>query len=137
MSLAGLRPLRHHPLMSAAEIDAYLAPLPEPKRSTLEEMRRRILAELPDAEQGLSYGMPVFRQGGRPVAGLAAFKDHLSYLPHSGSVLAAVADDLEGFERTAGSLHFAIDEPLPVPLIRRLIEVKLRLLEDRPPARGR
>jgi uncharacterized protein YdhG (YjbR/CyaY superfamily) len=122
--------------MSAAEIDAYLAPLPEPKRSTLDEMRRRILTVIPDAEQGLSYGMPVFKVAGRPVAGLAAFRDHLSYLPHSGSVLAALDDELAGFERTPGSLHFGVDEPLPPDLIRRLVEVKLQQLEEGP-RRGR
>lgn len=123
--------------MSAAEIDAYLAPLPEPKRSTLEEMRRRILGVIPDAEQGMSYSVPAFRLDGEPVAGLAAFAHHLSYLPHSGSVLRALDDELEGFERTPGSLHFPVDDPLPVPLIRRLIEVKRQELEIRPRRGGR
>jgi hypothetical protein len=30
--------------------------------------------------------MPAFRMHGKTVAGFAAFKDHLSYLPHSGTV---------------------------------------------------
>jgi uncharacterized protein YdhG (YjbR/CyaY superfamily) len=40
--------------MSAAEIDAYLADVEEPKRSTLEEVRRRILQVIPEAEQSIS-----------------------------------------------------------------------------------
>jgi uncharacterized protein YdhG (YjbR/CyaY superfamily) len=114
--------------MSAAEIDEYLGRLPEPKRSTLEEMRRRILTVIPEADQGISYGMPAFLLDGRPVAGLAAFKDHLSYFPHSGSVLAALAQDLGDLERTPGSLHFPVDAPLPVALIRKLVEGKLAQL---------
>jgi len=51
--------------MSADEVDAYLAGLEEPKRSTLEALRRSILQAIPDAEQGLSYGVPVFRLGER------------------------------------------------------------------------
>src|SRR4029077_2417512 len=70
--------------MSAQEVDDYLAGVEEPKRSTLEAVRRSILAVAPDAEQGISYGMPAFLVDGKLVAGLAAFKNHLAYLPHSG-----------------------------------------------------
>jgi uncharacterized protein YdhG (YjbR/CyaY superfamily) len=111
--------------MTAAEIDAYLAGIEEPKRATLEEVRRRILDVLPDAEQGISYGMPAFRLDGRTVAGFAAFRNHLSYLPHSGSVLPRLEDDLRDYVHTRGSLHFPVDTPLPAPLIRALLETKL------------
>ena len=117
--------------MPAADIDAYLADVPEPGRSTLEEVRRRILAVLPDAEQCISYQMPAFRtppagkRKGKVVAGFAAFANHLSYLPHSGETLPAMADELRGYERTKSSLHFAFDEPLPEALIRRLVEARL------------
>ncbi len=111
--------------MSAAEVDAYLAEVDEPKRSTLEAVRQSIRNVVPEAEEGISYGMPAFRVDGKVVAGFAAFKNHLAYLPHSGSVLSELADDLVGYERTAGSLHFAIDVPLPDDLVRRLVETKL------------
>ncbi|MEY3310042.1 MAG: hypothetical protein RL107_178, partial [Actinomycetota bacterium] len=67
--------------MSVADIDAYISALPEPKRSTLEEMRRRILSIVPDAEQKISYQMPAFAVAGKVVAGFAAFKNHLAFLP--------------------------------------------------------
>jgi len=112
--------------MTAAEIDQYLAGLDEPKRSTLAEMRRRILQVLPEAEQCLSYSMPGFKIEGQTVAGLAAFKHHLSYLPHSGSVLSELAEQTQGYAQTAGSLHFAVDTPLPLALIEQLLAVRLR-----------
>jgi uncharacterized protein YdhG (YjbR/CyaY superfamily) len=84
---------------------AYLAALDESKRATLEEVRRRILTCIPDAEQVISYRLPAFRVGGSVVAGFGAFRSHLSYLPHSGAVLANLAGMLDGFERTTGSLH--------------------------------
>jgi uncharacterized protein YdhG (YjbR/CyaY superfamily) len=114
--------------MATDEVDDYLAALGEPKRSTLEALRRSILAVVPDAEQCISYGMPAFRVDGKVVAGFAAFKSHLSYLPHSGSVLADLGDDLAGYTRTSGSLHFAVDEPLPDDLVAKLVEAKLRRL---------
>ena len=116
--------------MSAADIDAYLAAVPEPKKSTLEEMRRRILAIVPDAEQKISYQMPAFAVGGKVLAGFAAFKNHLAFLPHSGRVLSQLDRELEGFVRTLSSLHFAIDQPLSEELIATLIEAKMRVLES-------
>jgi uncharacterized protein YdhG (YjbR/CyaY superfamily) len=111
--------------MAAVDIDGYLAGLEEPKRSTLEEMRRRILEVVPEAEQALSYSVPAFKVDGRVIAGLAAFSNHLSYLPHSGSVLAQLRDELSGFEQTKSALHFPIDQPLPRHLVKSLITAKL------------
>jgi uncharacterized protein YdhG (YjbR/CyaY superfamily) len=77
--------------VSAKQVDEYLRGLEEPKRSTLEALRRTILEVVPDAEQVISYHVPAFRVGGKTVAGFAAFRDHLSYLPFSGSVLSQLA----------------------------------------------
>jgi uncharacterized protein YdhG (YjbR/CyaY superfamily) len=114
--------------VSRRDIDQYLATLDEPKRSTLEALRTSILEIVPEAEQTISYGMPAFRVSGKTVAGFAAFKNHLSYLPHSGSVLSEVDDDLAGYERSRGALRFAIDEPLPKPLVRKLVITRMRQL---------
>jgi uncharacterized protein YdhG (YjbR/CyaY superfamily) len=114
--------------VARTEIDDYLAALDEPKRSTLEALRRSILAVVPEAEECLSYRMPAFRVEGKVVAGFAAFTHHLSYLPHSGAVLADLGDAVAGYEATAGSLHFPVDTPLPDDLVRALVEAKLRLL---------
>jgi uncharacterized protein YdhG (YjbR/CyaY superfamily) len=111
--------------VSADQVDAYLRDLGEPKRTTLEELRRTILEIVPDAEQVISYRVPAFRVGGKTVAGFAAFKDHLSYLPFSGSVLPALGDELDGYTMTKSALHFPVDRPLPRPLVERLIRVRL------------
>jgi len=115
--------------MSTADVDEYLAAIDEPKRATLEALRQSIVDVVPDAEQCISYGMPAFKLQGKTVAGFAAFKHHLSYLPHSGSVLAALADDLAGYEMTKGSLHFAVDQPLPKRLVKKLVTTRLRQLD--------
>jgi uncharacterized protein YdhG (YjbR/CyaY superfamily) len=111
--------------VSAADVDEYLRAVEEPKRKTLETLRRTILEIVPEAEQVISYGVPAFRVRGKTVAGFAAFKTHLSYLPFSGSVLALLADDLDGYETTKSSLHFPIGRPLPKALVRKLIATRL------------
>jgi uncharacterized protein YdhG (YjbR/CyaY superfamily) len=114
--------------MAPQDIDSYLAALGESERTALAELRGSILAVIPDAEQCISYGMPAFKVQGKVVAGFAAFKNHLSYLPHSGSVLEALSADLAGYQRTKGSLHFAIDEPIPRGLVGKLIDTRMREL---------
>ena len=114
------------------EIDRYLATLDEPKRSTLEALRESILAILPEAEQCISYGVPAFKVNGKTVAGFAAFKNHLSYLPHSGSVLATLHDDVARYETSKGSLRFAVDKPLPKRLVKKLVSARLRELGFEP-----
>jgi uncharacterized protein YdhG (YjbR/CyaY superfamily) len=111
--------------MSAEAVDEYLRRIEEPKRSTLEALRRTILEIVPDAEQVISYRVPAFRIDGETVAGFAAFRDHLSYLPFSGSVLSELADGLEGYTMTKSALHFPVDRPLPKTLVKKLIAVRL------------
>ncbi len=112
--------------MAASEIDDYLEGLEEPKRSTLRRLRATISVLLPDAEEGISYGCPAFKVRGKTVAGFAAFKNHLSYLPHSGSVFPELEKELQGYARSSGALRFPVDEPLPPALVEKLVEVRMR-----------
>ena len=117
---------QHNGAVSAQEVDQYLDALEEPKRATLARLRETILQILPEADQGISYGVPAFKVRGKTIAGFAAFKNHLSYLPHSGSVFPQLQDELKGYTTSSGALRFGIDEPLPVPLVEKLIAVRLR-----------
>jgi uncharacterized protein YdhG (YjbR/CyaY superfamily) len=119
--------------MSAQDVDDYLRGVEEPKRSTLRALRRTILEIVPDAEQVISYRVPAFRMHGKTIAGFAAFKDHLSYLPFSGSVLGALADQLHGYTMTKSALHFRIDRPPPKALIEELITVRLQEIRRNAP----
>jgi uncharacterized protein YdhG (YjbR/CyaY superfamily) len=111
--------------VSAEEVDEYLRGLGEPKRSTLQALRETILEIVPEAEQVISYRVPAFRVGGETIAGFAAFKDHLSYLPFSGSVLSQLTDELAGYTMTKSALHFPVDRPLPKTLVKKLIATRL------------
>ena len=112
--------------MTAQEVDQYLEALEEPKRGTLALLRQTILDFLPEAEQGISYGVPAFRVRGKTIAGFAAFKNHLSYLPHSGSVFPQIKDELKGYSTSSGALRFGIGHALPAPLVEKLIAVRLQ-----------
>lgn len=110
-------------------IDEYLARAPEPQRTTLMQLRNTLSELLPEAAEELSYGVPAFKIGGKAVAGYAYFKDHCSYLPHSGGVLTGMADELEGYEWSKGTLKFPVDAPPPRALVERLVTKRLEELE--------
>lgn len=111
--------------MSSDEIDQYLADLEEPKRSTLQRLRQTILEVVPEADQGISYQVPAFKLDGKVIAGFAAFKNHLNYLPHSGSVFPLLRDEVADYKTSKGALQFPVDSPLPKSLVERLIRVRI------------
>jgi uncharacterized protein YdhG (YjbR/CyaY superfamily) len=117
--------------VSDEDVDEYLRGVEEPKSSTLQTLRETILEILPEAEQIISYRVPAFRVDGKTVAGFAAFTDHLSYLPFSGSVLAQLRDELTAYTTTKSALHFHVDRSLPKTLVEKLIAVRLAEIRRR------
>ena len=115
--------------MNAKDMDEYLAAAPEPHRATLTRMRTMISGLLPDAVEGIAYGVPCFKVAGKGVAGFGYSRDHCSYFPMSGSITGELAESLTGYVTTKGSVHFPPDEPLPVDLVRLLIGARQREIE--------
>jgi uncharacterized protein YdhG (YjbR/CyaY superfamily) len=70
--------------------------------------------------------MPAFVVEGKSLAGFAAFKNHLSWIPYSGHVVDKVLAEIEPYSlgHSKGVFKFAIDKPLPKDLIRLLIRVR-------------
>jgi len=70
-------------------------------------------------------------QHGKVVAGFAAFKNHLSYLPHSGSVFKQLPAEVAPYRTSSGALQFPIDKPLQKALVKKLIDVRLTEVLER------
>lgn len=108
-----------------AQVDQYLAGVPSPQRETLEQLRATLLDLVPGGTEGMKYGMPAVLVDGKGVAGYAAFKEHCGYFPHSGTVLEQAGDAVADHTTSKGGLRFAVDEPLPVDLVRLLVRLRL------------
>jgi uncharacterized protein YdhG (YjbR/CyaY superfamily) len=115
-------------------IDEYLEALPPEKRAALEKLRKAIRAAAPGAEECISYGMPAFRLDGRMLVWFGAASKHCAFYPGANPI-AALADDLDGYDTSKGTIRFPPDEPLPAALVRKL--VKTRIAENRSAARRR
>ncbi|MDE2409587.1 MAG: DUF1801 domain-containing protein [Actinomycetales bacterium] len=111
--------------MPAANVDEYLAELDEPKRSTLQAMRQMLLEIEPELQETIGWGAPIFKLKGKNVAGLCAFKNHLTFSPQSADVMAAHESELAGFVVAKSSLQFAVDQPLPKALLASLVKARI------------
>ena len=110
-------------------IDSYLATRPADQREALQRVRTQIARIVPEAAETISYGMPAFKLRDRFLVSFAGWKDHCSIYPLTETFLAAHRDELQGYGRTKGSLHFTPDVPLPEALLERLVRARLADLE--------
>ena len=111
--------------------DEYLAAVPEPARGTLNKIRAAIRAAAPaEATEAIGYGMPTFRYKGALV-GFAAFSNHCSFFPMSGSVVEAFQSELKGYETSKGTIRFPVDKPLPAGLVKKLVKARVAQNESK------
>ena len=112
-----------------AAVNAYLARVPEPARTTLEKMRALIRAAAPkDATEAISYGIPSFQYKGALVW-YAAFKKHCSFFPMDHSLEDEFAEDLKKHKTSKGTIQFPVDEPLSKKLVTRIVKARVTLNE--------
>ncbi len=106
-------------MSSFSNVEEYLAAIPsEIARETLVKLRAIIRNEIPDAEEVISYGMPMFKHHGM-VIGYACFKKHSSLFP--GGTVERFADKLNGYKTSKGTIQFPHDHLLPESLIREIV----------------
>jgi uncharacterized protein YdhG (YjbR/CyaY superfamily) len=115
----------------AKDVDTYLAAVPEPARATLEKLRQTIKAAVPQAEEVISYQMPTYKYQRRALVGFAAWKDHCSLYPYSGSVLDEFKEELKGYDADKGTIRFPVDKPLPASLVKKIIKARIKENESR------
>ncbi len=114
--------------MSKLLVDKYLKELPEPQKTTLTKLRKTIKKIEPKAKEVISYNMPAFKIEEGIICGFLSAKKHCSYFPFSGKVLPELKEELKDYDKSTGTLRFAIDKPLPEKLVKKLISVRKKQL---------
>jgi uncharacterized protein YdhG (YjbR/CyaY superfamily) len=113
------------------DVEEYLAAVPEPARTTLNKVRAVIRSAVPpETTEAISYRIPTFNYKG-PLVGFAAFSNHCSLFPMSGSVVKAFKNELEGFETSKGTIRFPVDKPLPAALLKKLVRARIAEKEQK------
>ena len=108
--------------MSSSEVDAYIAKLPDDRRGPMQELRETIRAAAPEAEEVITYKMPGLKLGNRFLVSYDAYKQHYSLFPSTDPMIAALGAELTPYLRGRGTISFPADKPLPLDLIRRIVE---------------
>jgi uncharacterized protein YdhG (YjbR/CyaY superfamily) len=114
----------------AKSVDEYLAGVPEPARTTLNEIRAVIRSVVPaEATEAISYGVPTFKYKG-PVIWFAAFSSHCSVFP-TASVIEKFKNELKAYQTSKGTIQFPVDEPLPPALLKKMVKARLAEIENK------
>jgi uncharacterized protein YdhG (YjbR/CyaY superfamily) len=108
----------------AKTIDEYVAGFPTKVQRILQEIRSIIRKAAPDAEEAIKYRMPTFVLNGNLVH-FAAFEKHIGFYP-TPSGIDAFKDALSAYPNAKGSVQFPLDKPIPFPLIRRIVEFRVK-----------
>jgi uncharacterized protein YdhG (YjbR/CyaY superfamily) len=101
-------------------VDDYMATLPEDRLVALEHVRQLILDLVPDAEETISYQIPIYKYHGHLV-GFAAFKNHLSFAVCDGNILKTYENELKNFKTAPSMIRFSPEKPIPDALLTELI----------------
>jgi uncharacterized protein YdhG (YjbR/CyaY superfamily) len=116
-----------NPEAGRQDVEAYLARVPEPARSTLEKMRAMIRAAAPkQATEAISYRIPSFQYKGGLVW-YAAFKNHCSFFPMDHSLEAEFVEELKKYKTLKGTIQFPVDKPLTKALVTRIVKTRAAL----------
>ena len=105
-------------------IDAYIAGFPEDVQAILQQVRRTIHEAAPEATEAISYQMPTFKLHGNLVH-FGAFKNHIGFYPVP-SGMAAFEEELAAYKQGKGSVQFPLNKPMPLDLIRRIVEFRVQ-----------
>jgi uncharacterized protein YdhG (YjbR/CyaY superfamily) len=112
-------------------IDEYIGMFPEDVQRILNELRQTIRVAAPAARETINYQIPTFTLNGNLVH-FAAFENHIGFYP-TPSGMEAFKKELSGYKGAKGSVQFPIHEPLPLPLIRRIVEYRVKENMERKP----
>jgi uncharacterized protein YdhG (YjbR/CyaY superfamily) len=105
-------------------VDDYIAAQPLPARSVLERVRATIRKALPDATEGISYQIPVYKLDGVMVLYFAGFRNHYSIYPTTPHLINTLKNELTGLLHSKATIRFPLSDKVPTALITRIAKVR-------------
>ena len=106
-------------------VDEYIGSFPENIQILLRQIRATIVAKVPEATEGIAYGMPAYKTYGKALVYFAGFKKHIGFYatPTGHTEFAA---ELSIYKQGKGSVQFPLDSPIPLDLIGRIVAFRVQ-----------
>lgn len=111
-------------MKKARDIDEFISGYPADIQAIMQKLRQTIKMAAPKAQEKISYGIPTFTFYGNLVH-FSAYEKHIGFYPGS-SPIKAFANELKPYETAKGTIRFPIDKPLPLPLIRKIVQFRVK-----------
>lgn len=105
-------------------IEDYILAAPPATQEKLWQMHDTIRLAAPGAKEEIKWGRPAYSMD-KILVIFALFKQHIGFYPMPSS-LKAFAKDLKKYKTGEGSIRFPLDQPLPLPLIRKIVKFRVK-----------
>ena len=117
------------------DIDEYIATFPPRVQKILQQIRRIVRKAAPEAAEAIKYQMPTFVLGENLVH-FAAYPGHIGFYP-TPSAITAFRSELADYVWAKGSVQFPLERAIPLALIRRMVEFRVKEVRAKAGARKR
>ncbi len=112
-------------------VEIYIASLTGAEKVAIKRVYEVAKKTVPEATQGIKYGMATLVYKGKGLISVVAYKNHLSIFPFSGSILSILGEDLKGFECTKGTLHFSPDSQIPEDVLIKMVKLSKQNIDSK------
>lgn len=116
--------------MKPKTVEEYIASSPKEVQGRLEELRETIQKAAPQAEERIGYGMPYYKYKGYLVY-FRHWKEHIGIYALTTLVLEKYKKELTGHITGKGTIKYALDEKLPLPLIKKMVQMQAKLNDEK------
>lgn len=111
-------------------VDEYISSFPEEVQKLLQQVRTTIKKVIPDAEEVIKYAMPTYVWQNTNLVHFAGYKNHVGFYPVP-SAIESFQKELSSYKGAKGSVQFPVDQPMPLDLIRRIVEFRKKETEQK------
>ena len=102
-------------------VEEYLASLDPTEESTLSSVIDLILTQFPELESNISWNVPTIHRNGKYVAGICAYKHHLTFAPWSPRVIEDFKVRLGKFVVGKNCFQIPVDWEIDRKLVKDLV----------------
>jgi uncharacterized protein YdhG (YjbR/CyaY superfamily) len=110
-------------------VEEYLSAQDPVKAKTIRSIIDLILTEFPELETKIAWNVPQIHRNGKYVAGIVAFKNHLTFAPWSQRVVEDFDAKLKKYVVFKGCFQIPVDWEIEKELLKDLVRARLAELD--------